>query len=180
MFCPNCGTQNPDRASRYGQCGTSFAGAALRAGAVQIAHSGVVKGFLVLWAAWFTMPFRTLRITGQQLREIGGGGLDVANDVPHLTWVRVAGGTLASIAIAIALAAGLIKGLAGLGNLRWDTSGALLGLIGWPLCGLLIAIALDWLVMMGTELLGMSLGIARDIRKLAHHASPVLPAGDPS
>jgi len=167
MFCPNCGTQNADNALRCASCGTHFTGAALRAGAVQIARSGVVKGFFVLWGGWFTMPFKTLRITAQQLREIGGGGLDVANDVPHLTWVRVAGGTLASIVVLVVLAAAIIKGLAGLGDIRWNTSGALLGLIGYPLLGLLIAIALDWFVMMGTEMLGLWLGISQNIKKLA-------------
>lgn len=167
MFCPNCGTQNADNAPRCGSCGTHFTGAALRAGAVQLARSGVVKGFFVLWGAWFTMPFKTLRITGQQLREIGGGGLNVANDIPHLTWVRVAGGTLASIAVLVVLAAGIVKGITGLGGIRWNTSGALLGVIGYPLIALLIAIILDWFVMMGTEMLGLWLGMSQNIKKLA-------------
>lgn len=167
MFCSNCGAQNADLASRCANCGTHFTGAALRAGAVQLAQSGVVKGFFVLWGAWFTMPFKTWRITAQQLREIGGGGLNVANDIPHLTWVRVAGGTMASIAVALALLVGLVKGLSGLGDIRWNASGALLGLIGYPLLGLLIAIVLDWFVMMGTEMLGLWVGMSQNIKKLA-------------
>jgi len=171
MFCPTCGTQNAEGALRCANCGTHFTGAALRAGAAQLARSGVVKGFFVLWGAWFTMPFKTLRITGQQLREIGGGGLDVANDIPHLTWVRVAGGTVASIAVILILAAGVIKGITGLGDIRWNASGALLGLIGYPLIALLIAIAMDWFVMMGTEMLGLWLGISQNIKKLAARES---------
>lgn len=170
MFCPNCGTQNDDNAPRCSNCGAHFTGAALRAGAAQIARSGVVKGFFVLWGAWFTMPFKTLRITAQQLREIGGGGLSVANDIPHLTWVRVAGGTVASIAVVLILAAGIIKALAGLGDIRWNTSGALLGLIGYPLLALLIAIVTDWFVMMGTEMLGLWVGMSQNIKKLGARA----------
>lgn len=171
MFCPNCGTQNADNAARCGSCGTHFTGAALRAGAAQLAQSGVVKGFFVLWGAWFMMPFKTLRITAQQLREIGGGGLDVANDIPHLTWVRVAGGTVASIAVLLILAAGIIKALAGLGNIGSNTGGALLGLIGYPSGALLIAIVMDWFVMMGTEMLGLWVGISQNIKKLAARGS---------
>lgn len=171
MYCPNCGTQNADNASRCTSCGTHFTGAALRAGAAQIAQSGVIKGFFVLWGAWFTMPFKTLRITARQLREIGGGGLSVANDIPHLTWVRTAGGTVASIAVLAALAGGLIKGLVGLGDMRWNTSGALLGLIGYPLAGLLLAIVLDWFVMLGTEMLGLWVGISQNIKALAARGS---------
>jgi hypothetical protein len=167
MFCPSCGAQNADTASRCASCGTHFTGAALRAGAAQLAQSSVVKGFFVLWGAWFTMPFKTLRITGQQLREIGGGGLSVANDIPHLTWVRVAGGTVASIAVLLALIGGVIKGLTGLGDIRWNTSGALLGLIGYPLLGLLLAIVMDWFVMMGTEMLGLWVSMSHNIKKLA-------------
>ena len=75
MYCPKCGTQNADNSTRCIKCDTHFAGAAFKAGASQIAQSGIVKGLLVLWGQWFVMPLRTLKLTAQQLRELGGAGL---------------------------------------------------------------------------------------------------------
>lgn len=169
MFCPKCGAQNADNSARCTSCGTHFTGAALLAGAAQVAQSGVVKGFFALWLAWFTMPIKTIRVTARQLREFGGGGaIDVGNDIPHLTWVRAAGGTLACIGIFVALAWGVWKGIDGLGAIKYDTGGALLGLIGYPLAGALAAIVIDWAIMTWiVEMLGLWIGMSDNIRRMA-------------
>jgi hypothetical protein len=169
MFCPKCGTENANMSSRCTSCGTHFTGAALRAGAVQMAQSGVLKGFFTLWLAWFTMPVKTIRLTAQQLREYGSvGALENGNDIPHLTWVRAAGGTLACIGIFVALIWGVWKGVEGLGDIRYDTSGALLGLVGYPLAGALAAIVIDWAIMtFFVEMLGLWVGVSDNIRRLA-------------
>jgi hypothetical protein len=169
MYCPKCGARNVDDGARCTNCGAHLSGAALHAGAVQMAQSGVVKGFFTLWLAWFTMPVKTIRVTARQLREFGdSGALEIGNEIPHLTWVRAAGGTLACIGIFTALAWGLWKGLSGLGDIRYDTSGALLGLVGWPVAGALAAIIIDWVIMTWiVELLGLWVGMSDNIRRMA-------------
>ncbi|MGQ0835364.1 MAG: hypothetical protein ACT4O5_10685 [Gammaproteobacteria bacterium] len=125
-------------------------------------HGGIL-------GAWFTMPIKTIRVTARQLREFGGGGaIDVGNDIPHLTWVRAAGGTLACIGIFVALAWGLWKGIDGLGAIKYDTGGALLGLVGYPLAGALAAIVIDWAIMTWiVEMLGLWIGMSDNIRRMA-------------
>jgi len=171
MFCPKCGTANADDGARCTNCGTHLTGAVLRAGAVQMAQSGVLKGFFSLWLAWFTMPVKTIKVTARQLREYGAqGAVNTDNEIPHLTWVRAAGGTLACIGIFVALVWGIWKGLASLGDIKYDASGALLGLIGYPLAGALGAIVIDWTIMtLIVEMLGLWVGISDNIRRMASH-----------
>jgi hypothetical protein len=75
--------------------GESAAGAALSA----LTQSGAVKGFFILVLSFFMKPLRTLRMTAKHLREIGAkSALEVENtNVPHLTWLGVAGNVIASV-----------------------------------------------------------------------------------
>jgi len=169
MFCPKCGTRVPDGSSHCSNCGAALAGSSLKAGAVQIAQSSAVKGFFVLWGMWFTMPLKTLKLCARQLREFGqAGSLETSSDLPHLSWVRVAGGTIASIGIVIFIAIGVIKGLMSLGDFRYSAGRAFGGLIGYPIGGFFAAIVWDWFVMTWfVEMLGLWVGMANDIKKLA-------------
>lgn len=169
MYCPKCGQQNPDDSSRCAHCGTHFAGAAFKAGAVQLAQSGVIKGFFVLWGQWFVMPLRTLKLTAQQLRELGGAGtMNLNTDIPHLTWIRIAGGTLACIGIFVAVLGGVVMALNALSGIGRAPVAAITKFIGYLLGGGLSAIAIDWFIMTWmVEGLGLMIGIANNIRKLA-------------
>lgn len=169
MYCLKCGAPNPDNSSCCSQCGTHFASTALKSGAVQIAQSGIVKGLLVLWGQWFVMPLRTLKLTAQQLRQLGAAGaMELSSDIPHLTWLRIAGGTLACVGIFIALIAGTFEALSSLGEIRYSAGSAILKFFGFLLAGGFGAIAIDWAIMTGmVEGLGLVVGIANNMKKMA-------------
>jgi len=168
MFCTNCGAQMPNTAINCPQCGASMGVAAASAALNAVAKSGAIKGFVVLVVSFFTMPLKTLRLTVHQLREVGAAGaLQLGSTtLPHLSWLRVAGNLVVSIVIVGILATGLVLGLASLGEIRHSPTDAIAGLIWKPVAALLVAVAADWVIGFGLELLGIFVVISNDVRTL--------------
>lgn len=176
MFCTNCGAQMPGNALRCPQCGTSMGTAAATAAATAAisaaAQSGAIKGFFVLIVSFFTMPLKTLRLTVHQLREVGAAGtLGLgATTLPHLSWLRVAGNFVVSVVIVGVLLFGLYQGVMSLGQLKYSATSAIGGLVGYPLLALLGAVAVDWVIGFGLELLGIMVVISNDVRTIANRS----------
>jgi zinc-ribbon domain len=177
MFCSSCGTQVPDDSIRCTNCG-----AAMRAGAggvpADVAQpGGAIKGFFILVGSYFTMPLKTLRLTQSQLREIGAkGSFDISADLPHLNWLRVAGGVLASTAVFGMLLWGVVKAIGALSNSNeFESFGGGGGSVGdrlfhallYLIVGGLGAVVVDWFVMYLVELISIWVGIANNIKKMA-------------
>ncbi len=155
MFCTNCGAQLPEGSTTCSKCNANLASASK-------AESGFLQallGFLILNLSWFTMPFKTLKVTIAQLKEVGSKGkLDVAHtDIPHLTFMAVAGHVSASFVVLIIIIAGIVIGL--------DKGG--IAIIGAPLGGFILAMAVDWFLMIVIELITLLAGIANDVKKIA-------------
>ncbi len=128
-----------------------------------------VAGFFILIAAFFSMPVRTLKITIQELREVSNKGkLDMAaTDIPHLTWLHVAGHLFISIMVVVIVVLGILFGLYSLKDIRHSPTGAIGGLILYPIGGAFAAILADWFMAIGLELLGLWAGMANDIKKIS-------------
>lgn len=155
MFCTNCGAQLPEGSTTCSKCNANLA-------SVSKSESGFLQallGFLILILSYFAMPFKTMKVTIAQLKEVGSKGkLDVAaTDIPHLTWLAVAGHVSASIVVVIIIIAGIVVGL--------DKGG--LAIIGASLGGFILAMAVDWMLMVAIELITLLAGIANDIKKIA-------------
>jgi hypothetical protein len=165
MFCANCGKQIPKGSVKCSQCGEY-----VLAESTQTGGGGAIKGFFLLIVSFFTMPIKTLKITVAQLREIGGKGkLDIeTTEIPHLTWLGVAGNFVASICIVLFIVAGIIRGLNAIFDPGYSTSESILWLFLNPIGGVFSAIIIDWLIMFWLEILTLWVGIANDIKKLAH------------
>jgi hypothetical protein len=162
MFCPSCGTKLPETASTCSNCGEVLRRAASPEGSL-------AKGFIVLITSFFTMPLRTLKLAGKRLREIGDKGkFDIeATEIPHLTWGIATGQVLASTLAILSVSVGVIKGLMSLKYSQYDTNRAVVGLLGFPLFGILVAIALDWITMYSIEILSLWVSIANHMKKMA-------------
>lgn len=127
-----------------------------------------VAGFFILIAAFFSMPVKTLKITIQELRMVSNKGLDVAaTDIPHLTWLHVAGHLFISIIVVVIVVLGILWGLYSLKNIRYSPTSAIGGLILYPVGGAFAAILADWFMAIGLELLGLWSGMANDIKKIS-------------
>jgi len=165
MFCSSCGTQVPDDSVRCTNCGATMRGGAAAASGT----GGAIKGFFILLGSYFTMPLRTLIITRNQLREIGAKGMfDVGGELPHLNWLRVAGGVIACVAIFGALLFGIFQGISALDAFSYDKGGALMKFVGYiVIAGPLFAVFANWFVMYLVELITLWVGIANNIRKMA-------------
>lgn len=165
MFCTKCGEQIPKGSIKCSQCGEY-----ILTESTQAESGGAIKGFFILIVSFFTMPIKTLKITLAQLREIGSKGkLDVeSTEIPHLTWLGVAGHFLASIAIILIITASILMGLGSLLDLKDSFFKAILGLIFKPIGGVFLAIIADWIIMFSLELILLWVGIANDIRKMAY------------
>jgi len=163
MFCTSCGATMPDNTTQCPKCGQS------NGQADTLPDSGAFKGFFILFVSFFTMPLKTLKLTAAQLREVGAkGALDVKHTtIPHLTWLAVASKVLASISIVLAILWGASKGVMSLGDMQYDAKGALLGLVMYPIGGILAAALLDWFIMVLFEMLALTVNIANDIRRIA-------------
>lgn len=170
MFCSNCGENIPDGSLKCPKCGhpTGIGGTIQ-----QEFEGGAIKGFFLMVLYFFTMPLNTLRLTKTSLRDVGAkGALDVGHtSVPHLTWLVVASNLVASIVIIVILLWGVGKGLMSLGDFKYSAKDALLGLVGYPLGGLIGAAIADWAIMIGIELLSLMVNISNDVRKIAEHKS---------
>lgn len=169
MFCTNCGAQMPSNALKCPQCGTSMGTAAATAALSAAAQSGAVKGFFVLVVSFFTMPLKTLRLTVHQLREVGAAGtLGLGSTtLPHLSWLRVAGNFVVSVVIVGLLAYGLYEAISALGQLKYSVKDALTNSIAALVYAFLKAIAADWVLGFGLELLGTLVVISNDVRSIA-------------
>jgi hypothetical protein len=133
------------------------------------AGGGAVKGFFILVASYFLMPLRTLRIVRDQLREVGSKGvLDLSTELPHLNWLRVAGGVVACIAIFLALLFGLFKGISAYNENSYEMGTAIVQFIVYFLIvGPLFAVFANWFVMYMVELISIWLNINSNIKKMA-------------
>lgn len=169
MFCTSCGAQMPVNAIKCPQCGTSMGAAAATAALSAAAQSGALKGFFVLLVSFFTMPLKTLRLTVQQLREVGESGVVGigSSALPHFSWLRVAQNLLVSIVIAVILLTGIVSGLMSLKQLQYSVSGAIGGLIWKPVLALLVAVAADWVVGLILEMIYCIVVISDDVHKIA-------------
>jgi hypothetical protein len=164
MFCPNCGNQVAEGVSQCPGCKYIVnASIASRTG------GGAFSGFLLLVGSFFYMPVKTLTITLQQLKALGAKGkIDVnETDLPHLTWLGMAGNFLASVAITLIIAVGVVKGLMSIGDFRYSASDAVLKVIGYPILGVFVAIFTDWVIMIWIELLSSLMYISNNVKKLA-------------
>ena len=130
---------------------------------------GAVKGFFILLASYFIMPLKTLRIVRDQLREIGSKGvLDISTDLPHLNWLRVAGGVVACVAIFGALIFGLIRAISALDAFSYDAGNAIVWFVVYlVIVGPLCAVFFNWFVMYMVELISIWLNINSNIKKMA-------------
>jgi hypothetical protein len=169
MFCSSCGTQVPDDSIRCTNCGASMRGAGAGAAAGTHSGGGAVKGFFILVASYFMMPLRTLKIVRDQLREIGSKGvLDVSTELPHLNWLRVAGGVVACLAIFAALLYGLIKAISALDSFSYDAGNSIVWFFVWlVIIGPLAAVVFNWFIMYMVELISIWVSINNNIRKMA-------------
>lgn len=161
MFCPNCGKQIPVGSAKCPQCGGLLSGIKTEGGAF--------KGFIILLMSFFTMPLKTLKITLHQLRELGGkGSLEVEDtEIPHLTWLGIAGHFVASFVIILLVIGGVVVGLFSLKALDYSVKTAIGGLVMSPIIGVFLAIAANWLLMVWLELLLLMVNIANNINKIA-------------
>jgi zinc-ribbon domain len=166
MFCSSCGTQVPDDSIRCTNCGAAMRGGSAVAGSLS---GGAVRGFIILVASWFLMPLKTLKIVRDQLREIGSKGmLDVSTELPHLNWVRVAGGVIACLAIFVALLVGLFKGISAYNANSYDTGNAIMQFLLWLLIlGPLCAVVFNWAIMYMVELITIWVSINNNIKRMA-------------
>ncbi|HZF17062.1 MAG TPA: zinc ribbon domain-containing protein [Steroidobacteraceae bacterium] len=166
MFCSSCGTQVPDDSIRCTNCGAAMRGGSAAAGSQS---GGAVKGFFILVASYFLMPLKTLKIVRDQLREIGSKGmLDVSTELPHLNWVRVAGGVIACLAIIVALLGGLFKGISAYQENSYDTGNAIMQfLVYLVIVGPLCAVAFNWFIMYMVELITIWVSINNNIKRMA-------------
>lgn len=175
MFCSSCGTQVPDDSIRCTNCGASMRGAGGAASSGAQSGGGAVKGFFILIGSYFTMPLRTLKLTAAQLREIGQkGSFDVTADLPHLNWLRIAGGVVACTAIFGVILFCLVKAISALGGQSYGDYGGgdgvgekLLHAVGWLIGGGLGAVLADWFVMQLVEFISLWVGISNNIKKMA-------------
>lgn len=160
MFCPNCGKQIPDESTKCPNC--------QMANIVINTQSGVVKGFFLLLLSFFTMPINTLKITAILLKEIGNEGkFDIrATEIPHLTWLSIAGRFLASIIVVSIFTIGVLKGLMSLRHLHQSVGDAIGGLLVSIIGGVFFAIIANWVIMISLELLLLWVGIANDIKRI--------------
>jgi hypothetical protein len=109
-------------------------------------------------------------MTIQQLKELGEKGrLDIEEtDIPHLTWLGIAGNFVASLVIVLIVAAGVVIGLLSLGDLDHSVEKALFWLIISPIGGVLFAILANWIIMLWLEILLLLVYISKDIKKIAN------------
>lgn len=163
MFCPNCGAKLQEGSAKCSQCGEIFSAS----GATS--DGNAFKGFLILLVSYFTMPVKTLKITIRQLKELGAkGSLEVEEtEIPHLTWLGIAGHFVASLVIVLIVVAGVVMGLLSLKALDYSAKEAFKGLIMNPIYGVLIAIAANWFIMVWLELLLLVVNITNNIKKIA-------------
>ncbi len=169
MFCSSCGTQVPDDSVRCTNCGSAMRGAGGGAASGAQSGGGAIKGFFVLFGSYFTMPIRTLILTRNQLREIGAKGMfDVTAELPHLNWLRIAGGVIACVAILCGLIYGIFSGISALDSFEYDKGGALMKFVGYiVLVGPLVAVFANWFIMYIVELISLWVAIANNIKKMA-------------
>jgi hypothetical protein len=185
MFCPNCGSANEEGAKFcdncgreifYRQSGGSSGSRAFRGGASESAF----KGFFILIAAYFTMPIKTIRLTFSELRDVGSGEkFDLeATELPHLTWMTVAGHLVTTMVLFIITFLTTIYTLKNFYNI-FNPSSSFFGaadslstriitFLGTPITGALLAVAANWILMMSLELLTILIGIANNVKKVAH------------
>jgi len=141
MFCSGCGVQVADRTPRCTECGMQLldsGAAAVRA----VVESSSVKGFFILVVSFFTMPIKTFRLTGQLLREVG---------------ITMVGIVVVSVFSSLPLN----------GELSYSPTAAIGNMIVRPIGGILVAIAVDWAIMILLELLTLQISVANDIKRLA-------------
>lgn len=117
-----------------------------RSSAVKSAREpGLFSGCLILLRSIFTMPLRTARLAGDELRKIAkAGALHTDKDFPHLFWCKA---MLPVIATFLSVAAFL-------GALGSATAmGGLAGFFAGLLAAVLAAVVTDWAVMIFGEFL---------------------------
>ncbi|MBT9168898.1 MAG: hypothetical protein DDT19_02249 [Syntrophomonadaceae bacterium] len=162
MFCSKCGA-NIVEGAKCPKCGEAGAVSGLKT------EGSAFMGFLILLASFFTMPLKTLKRTLQQLRELGGKGKLEAKDtdIPHLTWLGIAGNFVASLAVAVILAVSAVKALSSLQGIKYSVSSAIGGFLLNLIGGVLAAIAADWIVMVWIEILTLMVIITNNVKKIA-------------
>lgn len=134
----------------------------------QVGKSSIFRGLLTLFLSFFTMPFKTMRLAGRMLREIGQkGALDDNTDHPHLTWLTTVLPVLATIVFFGIMLYGLRAAL-GMADFMNSYAGkpSVPEAIGIIIGAYLVAILVDWVIMIFGELLTHGIQMSRNMRTL--------------
>lgn len=175
MFCMNCGAKMNDGDQHCGQCGaTTVAPSAPSQNiAIGLTESSAFRGFLVLLTTWFAMPIATMRLAMKLLREIGDRGvMDNSDDWPHLNWWRVAAPFAATVVFILICISGLFAFIKALQMSSyvpglWGILGPFLILIGFYL----LAIVVDWLIMVAAEVITIRIANANNLKTIAANSA---------
>ncbi len=121
------------------------------------------RGLVVLARSFLSMPLSTIRATAAELRAAAESGhISVGTtSVPHLTWLVVAGHALTSLALVAIMIGFTSLGLMSVGDITESPTSALLGLVGWPIVGVMASVVADWALSAGGELLQLLLEMHR-------------------
>ncbi|RMF95271.1 MAG: zinc ribbon domain-containing protein [Candidatus Schekmanbacteria bacterium] len=165
MFCIECGKQIPDCSTVCPECGQ-----VLKITKITPSYRSTIKGFFGLLFSFISMPIKTLKLTVNELKELGNQGkLDVdSTNIPHLTWLGIAGRMIISIIIIGTVIFGFASGINYLTQIRRSMGNAIGGLIGSIIGGLFLAIFLDWLFSLSLEMMQIFVNISNDIKKLSN------------
>lgn len=134
----------------------------------QVGKSSIFRGLLTLFVSFFMMPFKTMRLAGRMLREIGEkDALDEKTDHPHLTWITTVLPVIATIVFFGIMLFGTLAAIGkGFLSNSFSEKVSVPESIGLIIGSYLIAIIADWVIMLFGELLTRGVQQSRNVRTL--------------
>ena len=158
MYCTSCGAQNEDGSAHCTNCGTAFGGTP-----VHTANDGSIpSGCLILFISIFTMPIKTAKLAAEELRAVAkAGALETDSDFPHLSWHKAVLPVMATICSIGVLVFGAISFIGLVATGYADLGDLLKAIFGT----LLLAIAVDWAIMLLGEWFNISIAVARYVSR---------------